>query len=146
MDPLPATTTMHQESRNRNGTSPALCTVTRHLRRAASAPATPTAQEASGPGTQLLHGRRVRRVAFPCATPRRGNARLGRGRDACFEREANSHAPSAWMDRSNDRVGHKINFNRHFYKYTPPRSLELIDAELKEAEDEILRLLREVTK
>ena len=32
-----------------------------------------------------------------------------------------------------------------FYKYTPPRPLEVIDAELKEAEEEIIRLLREVT-
>ena len=44
-----------------------------------------------------------------------------------------------------DRIGYEINFNRHFYKYTPPRPLEVIDAELKEAEKEIMRLLREVT-
>jgi type I restriction enzyme M protein len=37
-----------------------------------------------------------------------------------------------------------INFNRHFYKYTPPRPLEEIDADLKCAEEEIVRLLREV--
>jgi type I restriction enzyme M protein len=30
-------------------------------------------------------------------------------------------------------------------QYTPPRPLEEIDAELKQAEEEILRLLREVT-
>jgi len=40
------------------------------------------------------------------------------------------------MDRSKDKVGYEINFNRHFYKYTPPRSLEKIDAELKLAEEE----------
>ena len=39
------------------------------------------------------------------------------------------------MDRSKDKVGYEINFNRHFYKYTPPRSLEEIDAELKQAEE-----------
>ncbi len=49
------------------------------------------------------------------------------------------------MDRSKDKVGYEINFNRHFYKYTAPRSLEVIDADLKQAEEEILRLLREVT-
>ena len=50
----------------------------------------------------------------------------------------------AWMSLTKDKVGHEINFNRHFYKYTPPRSLEEIDADLKKAEEEILRLLREV--
>ena len=32
------------------------------------------------------------------------------------------------------------------YKYTPPRPLEEIDTELKQAEEEIMRLLREVTE
>ena len=66
--------------------------------------------------------------------------------DAYFEREVRPHVPDAWMDRTKDKVGYEINFNRHFYKYTPPRSLEKIDAELKQAEEEIMRLLREVTK
>ncbi len=54
--------------------------------------------------------------------------------------------PDAWMDRSKDKVGYEINFNRYFYKFTPPRPLAVIDAELKQAEEEILRLLQEVTK
>jgi type I restriction enzyme M protein len=66
--------------------------------------------------------------------------------DAYFGREVRPHVPDAWMDRSKDKVGYEINFNRHFYKYTPPRPLEVIDAELKKAEEEILHLLREVTK
>jgi type I restriction enzyme M protein len=66
--------------------------------------------------------------------------------DAYFEREVRPHLPDAWMDRTKDKVGYEINFNRHFYKYTPPRPLEKIDAELKQAEEEIMRLLREVTK
>ena len=66
--------------------------------------------------------------------------------DAYFEREVRPHVPDAWMDRTKDKVGYEINFNRHFYKYTPPRPLEEIDAELKQAEDEIMRLLREVTE
>ena len=65
--------------------------------------------------------------------------------DAYFEREVRPHVPDAWMDRGKDKVGYEINFNRHFYKYTPPRQLEEIDAELKRAEKEITRLLREVT-
>ena len=66
--------------------------------------------------------------------------------DAYFEREVHPHVPDAWMDRSKDKVGYEINFNRYFYKYTPPRPLEEIDAELKQAEEEIMRLLREVTE
>ena len=66
--------------------------------------------------------------------------------DAYFEREVRPHVPDAWMDRSKDKVGYEINFGRHFYKYTPPRPLEEIDAELKQAEEEIMRLLREVTE
>ncbi|MBK8259303.1 MAG: SAM-dependent DNA methyltransferase [Polyangiaceae bacterium] len=65
--------------------------------------------------------------------------------DTYFEREVKPHVPDAWMDRSKDKVGYEINFNRHFYVFTPPRSLAEIDAELKKAEDEIVRLLREVT-
>ena len=49
------------------------------------------------------------------------------------------------MDRTKDKVGYEINFNRHFYRFTPPRALVAIDADLKKAEEEIMRLLREVT-
>lgn len=62
-----------------------------------------------------------------------------------FRREVLPHVPDAWMDRTKDKVGYEINFNRHFYRYTPPRSLEDIDADLKHAEEEVLRMLKEVT-
>ena len=65
--------------------------------------------------------------------------------EAYFEREVKPHIGDAWMDRSKDKVGYEINFNRHFYVFTPPRRLADIDADLKKAEEEILRLLREVT-
>ncbi|HED53821.1 MAG TPA: SAM-dependent DNA methyltransferase [Phycisphaerales bacterium] len=66
--------------------------------------------------------------------------------EAYFEREVKPYVPDAWMDRDKDKVGYEINFNRHFYTYTPPRPLEEIDADLKKAEEVILRLLREVTE
>jgi len=66
--------------------------------------------------------------------------------EAYFVREVRPHVSDAWIDRSKDKVGYEINFNRHFYKFTPPRPLEAIDAELKQAEEEIMRLLREVTE
>ena len=66
--------------------------------------------------------------------------------DAYFVREVQPHAPDAWMDRSKDKVGFEINFNRHFYVFTPPRTLAEIDAELEEAESEVVRRLRQVTR
>ncbi|MGQ4808443.1 hypothetical protein NKDENANG_01826 [Candidatus Entotheonellaceae bacterium PAL068K] len=74
------------------------------------------------------------------------NVRLKDDITAYFEREVQPHVSDAWMDRSKDRVGYDLNFNRHFYKYTPPRPLQEIDAELKQAEAEMMRLLREVTQ
>ena len=61
-----------------------------------------------------------------------------------FTREVLPYFPDAWMDRSKDKVGYEINFNRYFYEYNPPRNLELIDEELKKIENEILLLLKEV--
>ena len=40
------------------------------------------------------------------------------------------HVPDAWVDESKTRVGYEINFNRYFYKYTPLRPLEGIEAEI----------------
>lgn len=62
-----------------------------------------------------------------------------------FEREVHPHLPEAWMDRSKDKIGYEINFNRQFYKYKPSRPLSEIDADLKQAEKEILRLLADLT-
>jgi len=73
------------------------------------------------------------------------NVPLKRDVDAYFDTEVKPYVPDAWIDRSKDRVGYEINFNRYFYVYTPPRALAEIDADLKRAEDEILRLLQEVT-
>jgi hypothetical protein len=91
-------------------------------------------------------GQRVR-VRYVVDTQLRDfeNVPLKESIDDYFRREVLPHVPDAWMDRSKDKVGYEINFNRHFYRYTPPRPLETIDAELKKAEDEILRLLKEVT-
>ena len=66
--------------------------------------------------------------------------------DAHFERQVLPHVPDAWMDRDQDKTGYEVNFNRHFYKFTPPRPLEVIDAELKEAEAEFTQRLQELTE
>lgn len=62
------------------------------------------------------------------------------------------HVPDAWinadkrdaLDGEIGIVGYEIPFNRHFYIYTPPRSLEEIDADLDTVSAEIMQLLREV--
>lgn len=65
---------------------------------------------------------------------------------AYFEREVLPHVPDAWIDHDKTKVGYEIPFNRLFYKYVPPRSLEEIDADLKVVTEEIVALLGEVSK
>jgi type I restriction enzyme M protein len=72
---------------------------------------------------------------------------------AFFDREAKPHVPDAWIDTSKrdpkdgcvGLVGYEINFNRYFYRYTPPRPLEEIEADIRSIEQDILRMLAEVT-
>ena len=61
-----------------------------------------------------------------------------------FKREVLPHVPLAWIDYTKTKVGYEIPFNRHFYKYVPPRPLEEIDAELDTVSAEIMALLQEV--
>ncbi len=56
-------------------------------------------------------------------------------------REVLPHVPDAWVDESKTKVGYEINFNRYFYRYTPPRPIEEIEAELRQIEREIAELL-----
>jgi hypothetical protein len=62
-----------------------------------------------------------------------------------FRREVLPHVPDAWIDESKTKVGYEVPLNRHFYVYEPPRPLEVIDAEIKQLEGEILAMLKEVT-
>ena len=59
-------------------------------------------------------------------------------------REVLPHVPDAWVDESKTKVGYEIPFTRHFYEYTPPRPLEVIEAEIRALEDEIRGMLGEV--
>jgi type I restriction enzyme M protein len=73
--------------------------------------------------------------------------------EAFFEREVRPHVPDAWIDTARrdpkdgevGLVGYEINFNRYFYRYTPPRPLEEIEGEIRQIEADILRMLAEVT-
>jgi type I restriction enzyme M protein len=63
-----------------------------------------------------------------------------------FVREVTPHVPDAWIDHDKTKVGYEIPFTRHFYVYTPPRPLAEIDAELRDLETQIQKLLGEVTR
>ena len=73
--------------------------------------------------------------------------------EAFFEREVRPHVADAWIDTSKRDekdgqvgvVGYEINFNRYFYRYTPPRPLEEIEADIRVIEQDIVRMLAEVT-
>jgi type I restriction enzyme M protein len=62
-----------------------------------------------------------------------------------FEREVLPHVPDAWIDEDKTKIGYEIPLNRHFYQYEPPRELEVISADIKALEADILKLLKEVT-
>ena len=66
--------------------------------------------------------------------------------DAYLNAEIRPWVPDAWVDHSKTKIGYEIPLTRHFYKYVPPRPIEEIDAELKALEQEVERLLAEVTK
>ncbi len=63
---------------------------------------------------------------------------------AYFEREVRPHVPDAWIDEDKTKKGYEIPFTRHFYRYTPPRPLAEIDADLKRLSGEIQAMLREI--
>ena len=69
-----------------------------------------------------------------------------------FEREVEPHVPDAWIDRNKcdehdgevGIVGYEINFNRYFYRYTPPRDLGEIERDLQAITRDIVSMLSEV--
>ena len=62
-----------------------------------------------------------------------------------FEREVRPHVPDAWIDKSKTKVGYEIPLNRHFYRYEPPRPLDVIETDIKTLEQEIMGLLADLT-
>jgi len=61
-----------------------------------------------------------------------------------FQREVLPHVPDAWIDEGKTKKGYEIPFTRLFYRYTPPRPLDEIDADLKRLSGEIQAMLREI--
>ena len=68
------------------------------------------------------------------------------GVDAFLRREVLPYAADAWYTPSNVKVGYEINFNRHFYKPQPMRSLAEIQAEIVTLERETQGLLASFTQ
>jgi len=73
------------------------------------------------------------------------NVPLSEDVQAYFEREVLPHVDDAWIDHDKTKVGYEIPFNRHFYVFTPPRPLDVIDAELKQVTDRILEMIGGLT-
>ncbi len=77
---------------------------------------------------------------------------LGESIAAFFEREVRPHVADAWIDagRRDPKdgevgvVGYEVNFNRYFYRYVPPRPLEVIEEEVRAVEKEIVDMLARV--
>ncbi len=82
------------------------------------------------------------------------NVPLNQDINQYFEREVKPQVPDAWInekvkdekDLQVGKIGYEINFNKYFYKYQPPRELDLIDQDIKNVQKEILSLLKDVIK
>ncbi|MEF2174935.1 MAG: class I SAM-dependent DNA methyltransferase [Candidatus Absconditabacteria bacterium] len=71
-----------------------------------------------------------------------------------FEREVKPFVPDAWinedkkyrdeLDGKIGKVGCEISFTKYFYKYVPPRSIEEIEKDIEENENELLELLKDL--
>lgn len=80
------------------------------------------------------------------------NVPLSESVETYFTREVLPYIPDAWIDIEKTDpydgqvglVGYEIPFNRYFYQYQSPRSLEEIDRDLDEVSREIMVLLAEV--
>lgn len=61
-----------------------------------------------------------------------------------FEREVKPYNPESWIDESKTKIGYEIPFTRHFYKYIPPEKTEVLERELLEIEEDLMKSLREL--
>jgi type I restriction enzyme M protein len=61
-----------------------------------------------------------------------------------FEREVIPFADDAWWNKDETKIGYEINFNKHFYQYSPPRNKADIAADLFAIEHETENLLKEI--
>lgn len=90
--------------------------------------------------------RDTERVPFTYGGNTTGDAGRKQTIEAYMQAEVLPYVADAWVDTKKTKIGYEIPFTRHFYRYTPPRPLEEIDAELQQVSREILHLLSEVTE
>lgn len=64
--------------------------------------------------------------------------------DDYYEREVKPHLPNSWIDRTKDKIGYEINFNKYFYEYIPLRSLDKIKENLLDLEIESEGILKDI--
>jgi type I restriction enzyme M protein len=95
----------------------------------------------------FLNGESRHEVMFEVDTQLRDYENIPLKEDiaAYFQREVLPHLPDSWVDAESIRSAYEINFNRYFTTFKTPRALVEIDSDLKNLEEEILYLLREVT-
>ena len=63
------------------------------------------------------------------------------------------YVPDAWIDTARHghkdgvvgHMGYEIKFNRYFYRYVPPWSLEEIEADIQTIERDILEMLKDMS-
>lgn len=79
-------------------------------------------------------------VADP--TERLASIEYRSGVDEHMAAEILPYVADAWVDHAKTKIGYEIPLTRHFYKYTPPRPLSEIDAEIKALEAEVQDLLK----
>lgn len=61
-----------------------------------------------------------------------------------YDTEVKSFVPNSWIAWESKEIGYEILFNKYFYTYTPPRSLEAINKDLQDLEQETQDLLKQI--
>jgi len=62
-----------------------------------------------------------------------------------FNEEVKKYYSDAWYEPDESKIGYEINFNKYFYKFSPPRSSEEILNELRTLDKETDSLLKDIT-
>lgn len=81
---------------------------------------------------------------------------LGRDVQEYFEEEIQPYLPECWINKDSryyddqdgelGQVGYEINFDRYFFDYEPPRSIDEIDRELRELDEKILEEIKRMSQ
>lgn len=61
-----------------------------------------------------------------------------------FLEEVEPNLPDAWADKDSIRSAYEINFNKYFFNYEASRSISSINKDIREVEEKIQNLLREI--